>query len=207
TPADDGKYRPHESVLSSKSSFYDPKNQHADKSKKNQRQDRRSIQQSVCSWNIFGFDLSYRIAYGGFFIKLSKIPGVSRQLDPKRTGHHRLRLGGIGAGVVETVSSKNAESIWTVKSRQKRCRRHNQSGQTGRDKVDDVVQTGRTGSEITVSVVFVSHHGIHGIDAFIGKSQYRTADHQIKQRGDHTVGSVFRHRLHRGFGDARFAQI
>ena len=85
---------------------------------------------------------------------------------------------------------------------QKECRRDQKQGRKARGKeICRVVQLRRNTAEVEVALVFVAHHTVHGVDGLIAQGKRRAAEHHPEKRGDHPVGEILRHGLHRRAGD------
>ena len=104
--------------------------------------------------------------------------------------------------MVETVTPEYFPGVFAIQTREKCSCDHHKCGQSGRNKVYQIIQFCRCKSKIVIFLIFIAHHGIHGIDRFIQKCQRRTADSHEKQWGDHPIGSIFRHGFYGCFHNA-----
>ena len=94
-----------------------------------------------------------------------------------------------------------------VHTRQNPCpQNHKDSGQPGRSQIKQVVQPGCTAAEVHVSVIFVSHHGIHGVDGLVQRASCRPQKCHEQKGGNDTVRGIFSHGLHGCPGDSALIQ-
>ena len=84
---------------------------------------------------------------------------------------------------------------------------HQPSGDPGRDIIGHIIQLCRNTAEIKIFVIFISKHGIHGIDTLVQKHQRHPADSHIKHGGDHAVGCIFRNGFHGSLCHAGFRKL
>ena len=145
-------------------------------------------------------------ADSGLLAGLWELPSVEGKLNPEGARADGFRLGRIWTCVFFPVSSVYLPCVFPVQPGQICRRDHKKSSKPCRNIIKNIIHSGRNASEVQISVILISQHGIHCIDCLIEESQRRAADHQINQRRCHTVGSIFRHRLHRRFGYALLCQ-
>ena len=134
------------------------------------------------------------------------VPGVPRQTQAQQARAHRLRLRGVRAGVVVPVPAEDPPAVSAVHPQQRARRQHQQGGQTGGKVVHHIVHLRRSKADIPIGRLYVTQHGIHGIDRLIEEPQGRASDGQEHHGRHHAVGGILRHRLHRRPGDARPVQ-
>ena len=109
--------------------------------------------------------------------------------------------------MVKPVPAKHLKRPPAVKSRKQRgAGAKQQSGEPGRNQIDQIVQFSRRPAQFPVAVIFIAHHGIHCVHRFVEIAAHRSQKSYVKHRGDHAVGGVFRHRLHRSPQDAAAVQ-
>ena len=66
--------------------------------------------------------------------------------------------------------------------------------------VGNIIQMGGSAPEIQILFVFIAHHAVHGVDAFIAQRQRCAAQQHIQQGGDDAIGKIFGHGFHSGLG-------
>ena len=168
-----------------------------------QTQDLGPVHQSVGRRDVLRPDGPLRLPDGGLSDQRPKIAGIPGQPDPQRPGTGRLRLSGVGGLVLTPVPAPDPQCVPPPESRQQSGgQAHEQGGQPGWQIIGRVVGAGRSPAEKEVSLVSVSHHGVHGIDSFVHHAQGQPAQSQPEQGSDHAVRGVFCHRLHCGPGHA-----
>ena len=127
--------------------------------------------------------------------------------DPERPGGRRLGNAAVGGGVVAAVPHHGTPGSRHGEAGKRRCQHHEEPGEPCGEPVDQIVKAGRGPAEPEVAVVLVPHHGVEGVDRLVGKGQHRPSQHEAAEGGDHPVGGIFRHRLHRGPPDLRLIQV
>ena len=91
-------------------------------------------------------------------------------------------------------------------SRQAADQDHKEGSQPGRYEIHNVVQAGSRSAEISVPVISIAGHGVHGIDCFVKDPPDSAEEDHIKQRGSHAVGSILCDCLDSGFRDTLCVQ-
>ena len=131
---------------------------------------------------------------------------VPRQPQTQGARAHRLRLRGVGRGVVAPIPPPDLPRVAGAVLQDDGREKHEQRRKAGGDIVEHVVGAGGDLSEIQVAVLLVADHGIHGVDRLVQKPADCPAQKEVQKRGDDAVGGVFGDRFHRRAGDARLVQ-
>ena len=161
----------------------------------------------ICSFDIFRLDRADIIADRWFLYDFAEIHGISGKLYFQRPCHNCFCLRRIWAGVAVTVAFVNFFCIFPVHALACRRKNHQPCADSRRYVIDDIVQLCRTPSKIQIFVIFVSHHGIHGIDGLIQKAQCRSAEGKKEERCNDTVRRILRDRFHGSFRHSCFRKI
>ena len=104
------------------------------------------------------------------------------------------------------IPPEDPPGVLPVVARRRAAQAHEHPGDAGGEKVERVVQPRRRPAEVEIAVIFVAHHGVHGVDRLVEHTQGRAAQGQEDEGGDHPVGGVLRHGLHRRLGHAGLVQ-
>ena len=99
--------------------------------------------------------------------------------------------------MIAPVPPPDLPGVFPVTSRQGAGENPQQGCYSGGQIVDHIVQLSRSPAKIQVLFIFISHHAIHGVDGFIGKSQRGTANQHIQHGSHYSIGKILRHGLHR----------
>ena len=86
-------------------------------------------------------------------------------------------------------------------------RDHETGRKPGRNIVAHIVQSGCCSSEVYVFDIFISNHGIHGINRLIEKYPGSASQHHVKERGNNSIRGIFRHSLHRSLRNSQVCEI
>ena len=132
----------------------------------------------------------------------AKVNRVAEQLESQRSRIDGFCLRGVRTGAFSAIAPEDPPAVFTVKAAEEGSQNGTQGGKPRREKIPYVVQLCGGASEIQIFVVFVADHAVKRVDGLVAEAKRSTADCKVKQRGDHTVRAVLRHRFHSGLRHA-----
>ena len=99
--------------------------------------------------------------------------------------------------MVVAVPLENFPAVFEIQLQNTACQQHDKAAEPGGDVIEHIVQLCRNAADVLIGHLHIAQHGIHGVHRLIGKGQGRAPQGKIEHGGDHAVGAVLRHGLHR----------
>src|SRR5699024_1803155 len=170
-------------------------------------QDCRHIHQLPCPPDILRFDGTQVVPKIFFFIQLSKINRIPCKTDPESARADSLGLCRIGACMFPSVPQVDPPRILSIHSDEERRSDHEQSCDPRRYEVEHIIHPCRKSSEIQIFLILISQHGIHRIVCLVQEPERRSSQKHEQKGRCHSVGCIFRHRLHSCLGHPLISEI
>ena len=109
--------------------------------------------------------------------------------------------------MIATVSSVYFNCIFRIHCHKSSGQCHQPSGNPCRNIICHIIKLSCTSSKIQIFIIFISKHGVHGIDTFIQKHQGNPTNRHIKHRRNDSVRRILRNSLHCCLSDANFRKL
>jgi len=110
-------------------------------------------------------------------------------------------VGGIGAGVLVSVSTEHSPPLTTVQPEEQTGKQHHERTEPCGEVIEKVIGTRGKASEVGVRLINVADHGVHRIHRLVGDTERRPTEKEEEEWCHDAVGGILRHRLHSSLGD------
>lgn len=137
-----------------------------------------------------------------FFYKSSAVGIGASHAAVELAGHGCFGISGVGACVFVPVFEHKREGTETRGEED-----DEQSGDSGRKVIGNIIHSGGKAAKFPETIVFISHHGIEGVNHFVAHHERSSSQGKVKDGGNDTVAQVLCQGFQGGDPDLRGGKV